>query len=258
MESTIQHILKENPCHYRQRYHRFSLRGPPTIQLRGLLPFLEDAVFSAHALPITPTVTAGTVAGAPRVRVKPMKPIALGRRVDRELHSLCSAQALRPCATFVRHRYKKKRSRKSFVPRIHVHTQVYLLYWKAQGACLLASQVPVACRSKKMATAVDQVLFIPRKRELVIVELKNSSLATTRAAHPPTLQEPFAHLVDTSLNRFLLQLACTFVMFQQTFPSLAQLVPCQAALLVLDQKTQQVLRYAVPQDLLDGVQKWLA
>ncbi len=256
MAEEIKRLLRDNPCRHQYRYHCFMLHGPPTIRLRGLLPFLQDFAFEKDLHCVSKESKAASlsqpaISTGQRIRVRPVKPIVLGRRVDRELHSLCTTKSV---STGVGR--KRKRKQKSGT-RFHLHTQVYLLYWQAKGAFLVASQVPVACRHKKIGTAIDQLLLVKRTGQLLVVELKNSSLARTKCVGAPVyFQSPFDQLQDLPLNRFLLQLACTFVMFQQTFPLLAQ--RSHPALLVLDQKTQQVLRYDVPPSTLDLVRNWLA
>jgi hypothetical protein len=264
MEEVIRNqIQTQNPCFY--SHHRFRLKhahDTKSLSLTGLLPCLEEYVFSDTRPSCIPPPYVST--GATRIRIRPTPPRVLGKRVDRELHRVC--QSLQPAPHWKKRvrfksRYRRGSSQRpssvSSSPRLHLHTRVYLQYWASQGAVLLASQVPVACRIKRMGTAVDQVLYQPRTRELFLVELKNSCLDLQPNKGTSMFKPPFHDVVDSTLQRFLCQAACNVLLFQETFPALATVVTMTPILLVLNQKTQQVSRHHVPASLLTRLKAWL-
>jgi hypothetical protein len=96
-------------------------------------------------------------------------------------------------------------------------------------------------------------------RTLWVVELKNSCLSELHIQTPEhkSMAAPFQDLSNCLLWQFIMQTACTFVLFERTFPTLAATWTCLPTLLVMDQKTQLVSEYRVDPKLVARVRQWL-
>jgi hypothetical protein len=106
----------------------------------------------------------------------------------------------------------------ALLDRVHPMALTVLTFLIAKGLRPVQAQVPVSHPTRRLATAIDQVWFDPKKNTLWLIEIKKTQSTNYFDGFGQTIKAaPFADMTDCLFIRHQLQLAIAENLFLQTW-----------------------------------------
>jgi len=142
-----------------------------------------------------------------------------------------------------------------------------LAFLAQQSLRPVCAQLPVACRHRRVATAID-IVAIDAEDRIVVIELKCGHSRATRnvaargaARGAATLKAPFKKALDTHLHRHFAQLALSLAMLRTSLADasksdLTDICGVRGVLLYADDVACDL--YSLPQWWAKRAERWVA